>query len=226
MNEQIIWGYLYSQTENAYGTAAIMGNLFCESSLDPKCRTGNTKLAKDRYTELADSGAIDFVNDNVAYGLAQWRYWSRKNALLTFARERGTSVGDMGTQLAFLMDELPKYKTVYKAVITATDIREPSDLFMEKYERPGNTSEKAKEKRSLKAWEYYGQFHEAEKQKIVKVTVGNVNLRRGNGVRYSKVTLLPNGTKLNWVATADNGWHAVEYDNKVFWVSGEFTEVV
>lgn len=38
-------------------------------------------------------------NDGVGWGLLQWTFWARKQALLDNADEKGTSVGDLVTQL-------------------------------------------------------------------------------------------------------------------------------
>jgi long-subunit fatty acid transport protein len=38
----------------------------------------------------------------LGYGLAQWTFWSRKQALLDFAKTAGKSIGDMTMQLDFL----------------------------------------------------------------------------------------------------------------------------
>ena len=36
-NDEIIWKYLMVKYNNPYGVAALMGNLFVESRLDPGC---------------------------------------------------------------------------------------------------------------------------------------------------------------------------------------------
>lgn len=64
--------------------------------------------------------------------------------------------------------------------------------------------------------------------KTVTITAGNggkVNARKGNDTKYGKVTLLANGTKLEWIATAANGWHACVYGNQIVWVSGKYATV-
>lgn len=61
--------------------------------------------------------------------------------------------------------------------------------------------------------------------KTVVVTASSVNARKGNGTNYEKITALPNGTALEWIATAQNGWHAVVYQKQVVWVSGQYAEV-
>ena len=57
------------------------------------------------------------------------------------------------------------------------------------------------------------------------VTASSVNARKGNGTNYEKIAAIPQGTTLEWVATAPNGWHAVVYQKQVAWVSGQYAEV-
>lgn len=62
-----------------------------------------------------------------------------------------------------------------------------------------------------------------------KVTIvcdsGTVNIRKGNDTRYSRITAVKAGTTLAWIATAQNGWHAVAVNGQVGWVSGAFAQV-
>ena len=60
----------------------------------------------------------------------------------------------------------------------------------------------------------------------VKITGESVNIRRGNGTRYDRITTRPAGTLLEYVATAENGWHAVVIGNQVGWVSGNYSKVI
>lgn len=156
MNEKVIWDMLLSATGNEYGTAAIMGNLMAESSLNPRCVTGTSD--KD-YTERADTGVIDFARDARAYGLVQWCYHTRKEGLLAYAKNTGRSVGHLQMQLEYLVKEMSEsYKTVWKAVTEAKDIRTASDIVMLKYEKPAGTSEAAKAKRGAYAQKFYAEF--------------------------------------------------------------------
>lgn len=61
-----------------------------------------------------------------------------------------------------------------------------------------------------------------------KVTIscvsGTVNIRTGNGMQYSRITAAKNGDTFAWVATAENGWHAVVVNGCVGWVSGKYSK--
>lgn len=59
------------------------------------------------YTAAVDNGTYtNFVKDSAGYGLAQWTYWSRKQAMLAFHQSKNKSIGDLQTQLEFLIKEL------------------------------------------------------------------------------------------------------------------------
>lgn len=54
---------------------------------------------------------------------------------------------------------------------------------------------------------------------------GRVNIRKGHGTNYSRITSVKPGTKFEYVATAENGWNAIVYSNQVAWVSGKYSIV-
>lgn len=60
------------------------------------------------------------------------------------------------------------------------------------------------------------------KKIIIRSNGGNVNLRIGNGTEYEKVFSAENGSAFPYVATAENGWHAVKGEKAVWWVSGDY----
>ena len=216
MSEKEIWSYLLRETGNEYGTAAIMGNLMAESSLNPFCATGKNKTPN--YVTDADSGKIDFENDGVAFGLVQWCYHTRKAGLLKFAKQKGASVGAGYLQLEYLVKEMSEsYKSVWKAVTEATNIRTASDKVMLNYEKPGTTTEAAKKKRAEYGQKFYNQFAvkpepkptpEPSGKKQVMATV-NVNLRsRAGKDKDNKIGELKKGQTLE-VIGSENGWYKV-----------------
>ena len=104
MTEKQIFDYLVSFGITKEGVAGLMGNLKAESNLNPKNLQNsyerNLGLSDNMYTEEVDNGTYtNFVHDSAGYGLAQWTYWSRKQELLNFAKEKNTSIGDCEMQL-------------------------------------------------------------------------------------------------------------------------------
>lgn len=145
-NEQKIWNYLKENGFSDYGAAGLMGNLYAESGLRSNnlqnTYEGKLGMADAEYTELVDKGVYkNFVHDEAGYGLAQWTYWSRKEALLAYAKATGRSIGDLEMQLEFLLKELANYGLLDKLKAMAS-VLEASNLVLLKFEKPAsmNTS--------------------------------------------------------------------------------------
>ena len=62
--------------------------------------------------------------------------------------------------------------------------------------------------------------------KTVVVTGGTVNIRCGAGTQYGVAAIVRKGARLDWVATASNGWHAVRAGGIEGWISPKYSEVV
>lgn len=221
MNEKIIWDFIYYKVKNAYGTAALMGNLMAESSLKPTCVNG----VKDpkKYIADADAGNIDFVHDRKAFGLAQWCYWARKKGLLNYAKKQNASISNLTIQLEYMWIELQTYKTVLNAITKATNIREASDIIMARYEKPANTTEAAKQKRADYGQKFYDEFTKPDVVKVVATDA--VRIRAGDGLTYPVIGKMKKDESLEWVVDS-NGFHGVRLEDRVGWVSGEFSKVI
>ena len=170
-----IWDTLYAEIKNAYGAAGLMGNLYAESALHANNlqNNGNTKLGMtdEQFTAAYDSGAYamdTFIHDGYGYGLAQWTYYSRKEALAKFAKEKGTSIGDLSMQLAFLLKEIKGYTSVWKTLTTATTVRAASDAVLLNYERPADQSEAVQKKRAAYGQTYYEKYATASASATTK----------------------------------------------------------
>lgn len=163
-NDEKIWNYLKSNGFNEFGTAGLMGNLYAESGLKPTNLQNSSEkklgLTDDTYTAAVDNGDYqNFVKDGTGYGLAQWTYWSRKQNLLTFVRAKKTSIGDMETQLAFLVEELKQsYCSVYQILRTAGSVAEASNAVLLQFERPADQSTAVQKKRASYGQNYYEKF--------------------------------------------------------------------
>lgn len=163
-NEQLIWNYFKSHGLNDFGTAGLMGNLYAESGLNPKNlqQTYERKLgySDDSYTDAVDYGIYtNFVKDSAGYGIAQWTFWSRKQALFSFAKSREKSIGDLNMQLDFLMKELREgYIGVLNTLCNATSVLEASNEVLFRFERPANQDESVQAKRCVFGQKYYDLF--------------------------------------------------------------------
>lgn len=161
--ERTIWDFLYSKLGNAYGAAGLMGNLYAESGLRPNNLQNTYErslgMTDAEYTAAVDNGSYgNFVKDSAGYGLAQWTYWSRKQALLQFAQAAGKSIGDLQMQLDFLWQEIQEYTSVLSTLKAAKDVRTASDAVLTKYERPADQGEAVQQKRAGYGQSYYDKY--------------------------------------------------------------------
>ena len=162
--EEKIWNFLKSKGLNSFAIAGLMGNLYAESGLNPK-NLQNSYEKKLGYTDEAYTAAVDcgkytnFAKDAAGYGLAQWTYHTRKAALLAYARSMGKSVGDLETQLGFLMKELTgNYAGVLSELKKASSVLAASNTVLMKFERPADQSESVQKKRAGYGQTYFDKF--------------------------------------------------------------------
>ncbi len=202
--EKVIWDYLAGRGLNAYAVAGLMGNLYAESGLN-SCNLQNSynkslNMTDAQYTAAVDNGSYgNFVKDKAGYGLAQWTYCTRKQALFDYAKKAGASIGSLDMQLAFLWDELQGYKSVMKVLKAATSVRAASDAVLTGYEKPADQSETVQKKRAEYGEAYYKKYagvqQAAPQEKPqaaagvpfkVKVDILDLNIRTGAGTDYAK----------------------------------------
>lgn len=162
---KVIWDYLKKQGLNDYGIAGLMGNLYAESGLKP-CNLQQTyekslDMTDAEYTASVDAGVYNnFVNDKAGYGLAQWTYYTRKQNMLNYHKSKNKSIGDLNTQLDFLMKELKEgYSTSVLAVLkNATSVLEASNAVLLKFERPADQSVKVQNDRASYGQKYFDAY--------------------------------------------------------------------
>lgn len=164
MSESAIWNYLKSQGLTDCGVAGLMGNLYAESGLNPRNLQNSYEKSlgydDDSYTLAVDNGTYtNFVNDSAGYGLAQWTYWSRKQALLAYCKASGASIGSLDTQLGFLMKELSEgYQSVLRVLKSTSSILEASNAALLQFERPADQSTAVQNKRASYGQSFYNKY--------------------------------------------------------------------
>ena len=162
-NEEKIWNYLKSKGLSDYGVAGLMGNLYAESGLRPNnlqnTYEGKFGMADAEYTELVDKGRYtNFVRDSAGYGLAQWTYWSRKEALLAYAKASKKSIGDLEMQLDFLLKELSSYGLLGR-LKTVSTVLEASNIVLLEFEKPASMNTAATQvKRAEYGQKYFDKY--------------------------------------------------------------------
>lgn len=165
-NSEKIWNYFAEKGLNDYGIAGLIGNLDCESGLNPKNleNTGNTKLcmSDDEYVAAIDSGRYtkeQFIYDRCGAFLAQWTYPTRKKALYEYAKSKNVSIGSLEMQLDFLYKELSEnYKSVLTTLKTAKSVKEASNAVLLKFECPYDQSVSVQNKRASYGQKYYDKY--------------------------------------------------------------------
>lgn len=170
-----VWDNLMTYINNPIGVAAMMGNLFAESGIVPyrceKDNNGTNKfLASKNYTKDVDSGVVSenaFVNGGLyegkpGYGLAQWSYYSRKQALYNM-RKNGNydSIGNIDLALAYLKSELEThgYNDTLSVLQNATDIRAASNHVLFYFENPTLQGQEVQDKRYAYSQDIYDTFN-------------------------------------------------------------------
>lgn len=158
-NAKAIWKRLKSKGMSETGISGLMGCWKNESNFNPMNLENKfeKKYGSDKeYTNYVDSNNKwpDSPNDAVGYGLAQWtgannnpNSGNRKHNLLAYAKSKGTSVGDLNTQVDFAYDELKnsgKYTKAYNNLMSAKTPADAAAAALGNYEMPGLGMERAK----------------------------------------------------------------------------------
>lgn len=178
-NEEKIWNYLLGKGLTKAGTAGLMGNLYAESGLRPNNLQNSYEKSlgytDESYTAAVDNGTYgNFVKDSAGYGLAQWTYWSRKQNMLNFHKAAKKSIGDLETQLDFLMKELSGYKSLLNLLKSTSSLQAASDAVLTQFERPADMSAAAKARRAGYGQTYYDKY------------AGGTGTQEGSAMGYSR----------------------------------------
>lgn len=198
-----IWDYLLSWLGNEYGVAGLMGNIRAESNYRPTNLQNRYEqslgMSDDEYTQKVDAGTYaNFVYDSAGYGLVQWTFWSRKKALLDYARKEGASIGDLAMQLDFLKLEFTQsYPTVVSSLKSAKSIRDASNVVLFVYERPADQSAAMQDLRTRYGEEAYAEFHGTGSgitaDKFLAGCVRTAETAQVSGWTYGNSTSMPPG---------------------------------
>lgn len=216
--ERSLYAFFKGKGLSDNGIFGLFGNIYAESAMNPKSlqQSYEKKLGftDDTYTAAVDSGAYgNFVKDAAGYGLAQWTYWSRKQAMLAYHRAAGVSIGDLMTQAEFLYKELSEnYTGVLRTLETASSIREASDAVLLKFERPADTGTSVQEKRASYGKQYEELFKKQgggntmtySRSVIVNILLSWKGAKEGSARHkeiidlYNSLSNLPRGYKMTY----------------------------
>ena len=161
-NENIVWDYLKEKGFSDAGASGLMGNLKAISGLESvkyddsyKAKLG---LTDQEYVDKVNKGIYkDFIYDSVGFGIANWTYWTRKQALL---EECKVNIGDLVCQLDFLMSELKtNYPKLVRILKSSTDVNTCSTEVLISFVMPKEQSNNIKNNINNLAKTIYDQFY-------------------------------------------------------------------
>lgn len=180
--EDRFYNFFMPRIKNLYGVSALAGNWRkeCGFKANNLQNSFQKKLGHtdESYTKAVDDGSYkNFVRDGAGYGCAQWTYWSRKQGLLDYAKEKGVSIGDEEMQFEYAWKELSQgYKSVLSALKTAKSVKEASYIVLTQYERPANQGEKEQAERTLYGEEFYKKYTSGKEPGKGSGTMSNSSL--------------------------------------------------
>lgn len=140
---QTIYDYLIKAGLTHEGALGLMGNLMAESGCESCRLQGDFDISRSRsktYAAKVDSGEMSvhiFSRDAQGWGLAQWTYWSRKEALYYYVKGKGVSIADESAQLSFILKELrEQYFSLLQFLCQTKEMYTACKRVCEEYERP------------------------------------------------------------------------------------------
>jgi len=163
-NDAFIWQFFKAKGFNNYAIAGLMGNLKAESNLRPDNLQNSFegRLGSDaEYVKKVDNGTYSkskFANDHAGFGLAQWTWHTRKEALYDYAKKKGTSIADMNMQLEYLWVELQRYTKTMNVLRNAKSVYEASTIVLTDFEKPANQGNSVRNQRAKFGNEFYNKF--------------------------------------------------------------------
>lgn len=234
-----IWDRFISSGFSEIETAAIMGNLYDESHFFSNNLQNSFEVRfnmnDEAYTSMVNTKLYpekSFVNDGAGYGLAQWTYWSRKQALYDYTINKGFRIDDFDRQLSFIINELNiNYKGVVKMLKESKTIEEASNIILTQYERPADQGPVVQKRRYEYAKIYYHKFSKSASVKnddsyLVIVDRADLNIRSGPSISYQSKGKTGKG-KFTIVETKDNWGLLKSYSkNRDGWICLDYTKRV
>ena len=162
-NEKLCWDFLTRKGMTKAGAAGMMGNLQAESNIRSVVYEDAFKpvigLTDQEYVDRVNSGAYTeytFVHDQVGFGLAQWTYYTRKQALYNMCHGQ---IGSMDCQLNYLITELPAdFSGVYNVLVSSNSVEECALKVLFDFETPVDQSYSVQQYRIGLAQNYYNIF--------------------------------------------------------------------
>lgn len=179
-----VWNFLKGAGMTDAGAAGLMGNLYAESGIIPnrvevlciqRLREHGRVYTDNTYTAAVDSGKIsraEFLHPlpgkQYGYGIAQWTSPDRKGNLYDYCMGVGKSIGDLKSQLGFLVSELAiQYPQVLHVLQSAFSVGEASDAVLYQFEQPADAGKQAQNRTDF-GMAFYDLYSQKEDSKMTK----------------------------------------------------------
>ena len=143
MSKQEIYNGLRQGGLSQTGTLAMMGNWQCESGLEPNRLQGDFSpyrtLSKDYVRRIEDFTLSRdvFAFDGKGFGLAQWTWHGRKQALWDAWHKSDLHIDSAELQVKFALSELQNdYSGLFEYLKKTNDLYEATARICKEFERP------------------------------------------------------------------------------------------
>lgn len=237
-----IWNRFKQSGFTDIATAAIMGNLYDESHF----KSNNLQNSFEKKFNMNDEAYTSIVNDKLypeqsfardgaGYGLAQWTYWTRKQALYEFTIKKGFAIDDLDKQLDFVIVELNDKKGFVEQLNKCKSLREATVMILTQYERPADQGPAVQDRRTQYAELYFNKYAKSEiitepkpqtsLPYLVKVSIPDLNIRKGPGSNYAKTGKVT-GIGTFTIIDEKDGWGLLKayQTNRDGWILLKYTE--
>lgn len=144
-NALLIFNQLRASGVTVAGALGLLGNWMAESGLEPNRLQGDFTQGRTHSKAYVDDikaariSKTQFSRDQKGFGLAQWTYYTRKEALYDFWKNSGAGdIDDLRMQVRFALQELSsgEYAGLWSVLRTTEDIWTACDKVCRLYERP------------------------------------------------------------------------------------------
>jgi len=168
--DETVWYHLYEHLDNKYATAALMGNIFYETKIDPyyvssHCLkkyqmtnkfTFQIEIDKGRYSKL-------FLIDGCGYGIISRHLLDKKakKRFLELVKTENTSIADIDVQVRFFLELLFTKKREFVEELLKIKSLERACIFVAHkfYKRPLTYDHKDEYKKVIDYATFYYNFY-------------------------------------------------------------------
>ena len=160
MSNQTIFEALVGAGMTVEGACGMLGNMTAESGMNPLNVEDRSGINDVDYVFRVDNDpTYDFATDYgkaYGFGLCQWTHYSRKSALLAFAKSRGVSVGDGDMQTQFCIKELKEgYPDLWAMLCSSHDLLQCTQRICTEFERPADNNVDVRYNFAKQAFDYF-----------------------------------------------------------------------